>query len=65
MFDRHWVVEHPAPEPKWPALGHPLGFQYPSFVWCTRCGSVHDTIVFSYSVSKEDIVLTVGPLSSL
>ena len=45
---------------------HPQGFQYPSFMWChPQCGAVDRKIIFSYSVSKEDIVLTVAPLSSL
>ena len=66
-YDQHWSVEAGAPVPKWPSLGHPQGWQYPSFMWCTDgCGDgVTDTIVFSYSVSKEDIVLTIAPLSSL
>ena len=65
-YSTHWVVESGAPVPKWKSLGHPQGWQYPSFMWCTDgCGGTVDTIVFSYSVSKEDIVLTVAPLSSL
>ena len=65
-FSTHYIVEIDAPTPKWPALGHPRGFQYPSFVWCVKCGeAVSETIMFSYSVSKEDIVITMAPLASL
>ena len=49
-----------------PRSGHPRGFQYPSFVWCVRCGdALRETILFSYSVSKEDIVITRAPLASI
>jgi hypothetical protein len=61
-----------APPRKWYG---PPGFQYPSFAWCTSgcpgpggaeiAGGVVDTIIFSYSVTKEDIVLTLAPLASL
>jgi hypothetical protein len=35
-------------------------------MWCVKCGTViANTIVFSYSVSKEDIVLTVAPLFAI
>ena len=64
-FSTHWVVEIGAPTPKWPSLGHPHGFQYPSFVWCVTCGVLSETILFSYSVSKEDIVITMAPLASI
>jgi hypothetical protein len=64
-FSTHWVVDIGAPMPKWPAAGHPRGFQYPSFIWCVKCGVVEEMIMFSYSVSKEDIVITMAPLSSI
>ena len=59
------MVESGSPKPKFPGLGHPQGFQYPSFMWCVECGAVRSTIIFSYSVSKENIQLTLGPLDSL
>jgi hypothetical protein len=64
-FSTHWIVEIGAPTPKWPTLGHPRGFQYPSFLWCVKCGAVAETIMFSYSASKEDIRITVAPLASI
>ena len=70
-FDKHWIVQSDAPMPKWYG---PRGWQYPSFMWCTNgCSgsgsgmkdTMKDTIIFSYSVSKEDIELTIAPLPSL
>ena len=67
-FDAHWAVESSAPEPRWPSLKHTRGYNYPSFMWCRGdgCGGkLKDSIMFSYSVSKEDIVITVAKLSSM
>jgi hypothetical protein len=64
-FSTHWVVDIGAPPPKWPSASHPRGGQYPSFVWCVKCGVVEETILFSCSVSKEDIVITIAPLGSI
>lgn len=74
-FDSHWVVDSGSPVPKW--FGY-RGFQYPSFTWCTdgcqpRAGrdsalagsGLRNVVIFVYSVSKEDIVMTVAPLSSI
>ena len=69
-YDKHWAVEIDAPLPKW---GGPRGYQYPSFVWCTTgCpgpvgakGGLQHSIIFTYSVSKEDILITIAPLASL
>jgi hypothetical protein len=61
-FSRQWAVESGAPPPKWHGY---RGFQYPSFLWCRECGAVRNEIVFAYSVSKEDIVITIAPLASL
>jgi hypothetical protein len=71
-FGVHFTVEAGAPPRKWYG---PPGFQYPNFAWCTNgcpgpegveiAGGVVDTIIFSYSVTKEDIVLTLAPLASL
>lgn len=73
-YNKHWVVDSGAPIPKW-KWGY-RGFQYPSFTWCTdgcqplssakrNVSGLIDVIVFSYSMSKEDIVLSIAPLSSI
>lgn len=61
-FAKHMVVRSGAPKPKY--FGY-QGFQYPSFMWCKDCGNVQDEILFVYSVSKEDIVVTRAPLGSV
>jgi predicted heme/steroid binding protein len=80
-FDRHWVVDSGAPVPKWfgyRGFQYPSftwctdGCQPPAVL--AREGarqneregaSLGNVILFSYSISKEDIVLTKAPLSSI
>ena len=58
-FDRHWAVRYGAPPVRYPGHAKGVGFQYPGAM-------VHDSNMFvCYSIGKEDIGVSIFPLSSL
>lgn len=57
-FDMHWAVNYGAPPVRHPGKYKGTGFQYPGAM-------VHDGKMFvTYSVGKEDIVVSIFPLPS-
>jgi len=58
-FDQHWAVNFGAPPVRYPGHAKVVGFQYPGAM-------VHDGKMYvSYSIGKEDIGVSIFPLSSI
>jgi len=69
-FDRHWSVRYTNQSasieeggscPRWVGHAKGCGFQYPG----AMIDVAHQRMIVSYSIGKEDIALTVFPLTSI
>ena len=59
VFDLHWAVRYGAPPVLYPGNGKGVGFQYPAAM------TANNTMWVTYSVGKEDIVVSRFDLSDL